>query len=69
MMITLMCSESPRSLGIVEGSSMINMDKLHSHVDNCKICSQYYNENIFKILNKINSREMESNDHAQLCQI
>jgi hypothetical protein len=48
-----MCSKNPWSLGIVENYRMINMDKLHDHVDSCDICSQYYNENIFKMLNRI----------------
>lgn len=65
MTITLMCSGSPRSLGIVEGRSMINMDKLHNHVDNCEICRQYYDDNIFKILNRITDLKKGSNNHAE----
>jgi hypothetical protein len=67
MIITLKCSENPWSLGIFEGRCMINMDKLHNHVNNCKICRQYYNEKIFKILNRLNNKEKESNDHVEPC--
>lgn len=63
MMITLMCSKSPWSLGIVENKHNVNLDKLHDHVDGCEICRQYYNERIFKMLNRILVQENQALYH------
>jgi hypothetical protein len=65
MTLTLMCSKSPLSLGIVENYRMINLDNLHDHVDGCDICRQYYNENIFKLLNRIITMENQELSHAE----
>jgi hypothetical protein len=62
MTVTLMCSKSPWTLGIVENHRMINLDKLHDHVGGCEICRQYYNENIFSIMNRIITQEKQQDD-------
>lgn len=63
MTVTLMCSKSPWFLGIVENYRMINLDKLHDHVDNCTICREYYNSNTFKRLDRIIN--VENQEQAQ----
>jgi len=65
MMITLMCSKSPWTLGIVENHHRINMDKLHDHVDGCEICRHYYNDSIFRILNRLTLLEDQAQSHAE----
>lgn len=64
MTVTLMCSKSPWSLGIVENYRMINLDKLHDHVGSCKICQQYYNNNTFKRLDRIINAEDQEQSHS-----
>jgi hypothetical protein len=62
MTITLMCSKNPRTLGIAEDHHMINLDRLREHIDGCEICRQYYNENIFRIINRITIQEKQQDD-------
>jgi len=38
---------------------MINLDRLREHIDGCEICRQYYNENIFRIINRIIIQEKQ----------
>jgi|WetSurMetagenome_2_1015567.scaffolds.fasta_scaffold262254_2 hypothetical protein len=67
MTVTLMCSKSPWFLGIVDNYRMINLDKLHDHVDNCKICREYYNTNTFKRLEGIINDENQEQCHLGVC--
>jgi hypothetical protein len=60
MMMTLMCSKNPWTLGIMENGHMINMEKLREHVESCKECQQYYTESIFKLIDRISQEENQA---------